>query len=672
MPIGFAMGTSPSKEEPQITIGKDRDTKSKTKSKVDTAPSSFDDSDETTNMPISEKSRDAHVMSTTPRTNPKSVSAYGAQNKANKSLGNGVADRRDDVTHARIRDEQVHVNLAMADLMAYLQVVANNSNNLPLTRRDDPELSKMVTNLASEEYARKSAAFIPADVRVIGGTFLKYGRVWDLPTSEEYNATDGAQEPGRSYGGACSNAMLKVLYDAANEGEDAAQTMEASEALFDDDEDEESLVTNNLPFTRNGTFASIDMNDHCNPSTISWASLLRKMKAETKEIEFAQVPTLTTTRKFDLNQPFSLTPEDFDKTTGKKRSLLIGCNYSHIHGAQLKAGHDDVRSMKDYIVNVHGFPEDDELMTVLLDDDEHKHPTFLNITEAFKALSEQSQPGDAVFIQFSGHGGRVLDSPVDSEAESYDEVIAPSDYANCGLIRDTLIFKTLLAPMRYGVTVTVLIDTCDTGMVLELPYAWSTRMDRPESIAKMIQNDDYSFVRFLKVVKTLYESSTFTQLGKTVGSALSTQPPLGADDDGTHLYTNDSRTEDDSFKRSSRSKDQSNSFLSMLCGSPPEEEADKVEDAPKKSKKNRKSGHDRDGATVDTRETRGNPSLLEQVMNCTLGHGDEMSDEDTYKSNGSYDEHSVEEDSTFDSMTDHDEAYETSKRARGRSRRRRV
>jgi hypothetical protein len=38
-------------------------------------------------------------------------------------------------------------------------------------------------------------------------------------------------------------------------------------------------------------------------------------------------------------------------------------------------------------------------MTVLLDDDDHMHPTFLNITEAFKALSEESQPGDAVFVQ---------------------------------------------------------------------------------------------------------------------------------------------------------------------------------------------------------------------------------------------------------------------------------
>lgn len=83
-----------------------------------------------------------------------------------------------------ISDDQVNVNLAMADLMAYLQVVATNSQNLPTTRRDNPELRKTEHNLTADEYARKSAAFIPADVRVIAGSFTKYGRVWDLPTSE--------------------------------------------------------------------------------------------------------------------------------------------------------------------------------------------------------------------------------------------------------------------------------------------------------------------------------------------------------------------------------------------------------------------------------------------------------------------------------------------------------
>ena len=84
----------------------------------------------------------------------------------------------------KITDDQIQVNLAMADLMAYLQVVANNSNHLPVTRRDDPELDRSVSSLSSEEYARKSAAFVPADIRILGGVFTRYGRVWDLPTSE--------------------------------------------------------------------------------------------------------------------------------------------------------------------------------------------------------------------------------------------------------------------------------------------------------------------------------------------------------------------------------------------------------------------------------------------------------------------------------------------------------
>ena len=134
-------------------------------------------------------------------------------------------------------------------------------------------------------------------------------------------------------------------------------------------------------------------------------------------------------------------------------------------------------SSQDYVINVHGFPETEGLMTILLDDGIHDAPTFMNIVDAFKMLSEESQPGDAVFVHFSGHGGRFLDAPHDVENGSYDEAIIPCDYVDSGIIRDTLIFKTLLAPMRYGVTVTILIDCCDTGMIVDLPYSWRSIMD---------------------------------------------------------------------------------------------------------------------------------------------------------------------------------------------------
>ena len=83
------------------------------------------------------------------------------------------------------------------------------------------------------------------------------------------------------------------------------------------------------------------MNGNC---TLTWAELLRKMKTEMKELEFGQVPKITTTRDMDINQAFSLVLERFDESRGKKRSLLIGCNYQ-AH-AELKASHDDIRSMK--------------------------------------------------------------------------------------------------------------------------------------------------------------------------------------------------------------------------------------------------------------------------------------------------------------------------------------
>jgi hypothetical protein len=121
----------------------------------------------------------------TPRSNSNTAARSAGRSKKNrKSSVQARDDDQHEVASSHISDDQVHVNLAMADLMAYLQVVANNSNNLPLTRRDDPELGRPVSSLTSEEYARKSAAFLPSDVRVIGATFTRYGRVLDLPTAE--------------------------------------------------------------------------------------------------------------------------------------------------------------------------------------------------------------------------------------------------------------------------------------------------------------------------------------------------------------------------------------------------------------------------------------------------------------------------------------------------------
>ena len=188
------MGVSPSKQEQEETKDDNRTVDRESSYKRSPEDQGNKGPRKETSSPASRMETLSTTSSVTPRTKGRGFAAP-ARAVASRQVHEG---RDDEPRRPRHSDEQVHVNLAMADLMAYLQVVANNSTNLPMTRRDDPELKRMVSNLTSEDYARKSAAFIPADVRVIGGTFTKYGRVWDLPTSEEYNAQDGAQEPGES------------------------------------------------------------------------------------------------------------------------------------------------------------------------------------------------------------------------------------------------------------------------------------------------------------------------------------------------------------------------------------------------------------------------------------------------------------------------------------------
>lgn len=74
---------------------------------------------------------------------------------------------------------------------------------------------------------------------------------------------------------------------------------------------------------------------------------------------------------------------------------------------ELRGCHNDVFNMKEYIQDVHGF--EDENITILMDDGNHTMPTRENILAAYSKLVEESQPGDAVFCHYSGHGGKLKD-----------------------------------------------------------------------------------------------------------------------------------------------------------------------------------------------------------------------------------------------------------------------
>lgn len=202
----------------------------------------------------------------------------------------------------------------------------------------------------------------------------------------------------------------------------------------------------------------------------------------------------------------------------------------------------------------------------------------------------------------------------------------------------------------------------------------------------MTTNDDFSFIRFLKVVKTLYESSSFTQLGKTVRSALRKPGEPTIEEEDSMIDEADAPIKSLTVVEKEKTiKDPPSEQFAILkalaaCTSPKSlpDCGDSVDrSSPKKSK----------DKTQILDATPGGPSsqsLLEQVMSCTmLGIDGEYSDEDTYhgrygRSIGDDDTYGTDtvgygtdtlgETTTYDSLTD--DGYESNRRPR-RSRARR-
>ncbi len=92
-------------------------------------------------------------------------------------------------------------------------------------------------------------------------------------------------------------------------------------------------------------------------------------------------------------------------------------------------------------------------------------PTYANIVAKFQAITELAQPGDQVYIHYSGHGGRALTVYPDLKgAAEYDEGIVPMDGGAEGRYLRDLEMTTLLKRMTdKGLLVTMVLDSCHSG-----------------------------------------------------------------------------------------------------------------------------------------------------------------------------------------------------------------
>eukprot|EP00760_Papus_ankaliazontas_P019091 PhM_4_TR17878/c0_g2_i1/m.11050 len=157
--------------------------------------------------------------------------------------------------------------------------------------------------------------------------------------------------------------------------------------------------------------------------------------------------------------------------TGACKALYIGINYFGQNG-ELRGCVNDVKMMRGLIERF-GFPQNNT--RVLVDDPDFPgrtgDPTKKAIMEGMQWLVAGAQPGDTLFMHYSGHGTQVPDQDGD-EDDGMDEALCPVDYARSGIIRDDDILRTLIAPLPEGVRLTAIMDCCHSGSLMDLPFMW--------------------------------------------------------------------------------------------------------------------------------------------------------------------------------------------------------
>ncbi|EED22794.1 conserved hypothetical protein [Talaromyces stipitatus ATCC 10500] len=163
----------------------------------------------------------------------------------------------------------------------------------------------------------------------------------------------------------------------------------------------------------------------------------------------------------------------------RRKALIIGINYYGSEHA-LKGCINDAYNIRQFLVEERGFSPDQRDMVMLTDEPKNEgtpfYPTGQNLIAAFKWLVSYNNPGDSVWLSYSGHGGQVADDYGDRES-GFNDTICPVDFETNGQITSSTLHKLIISPMNPYARLTILFDCCHSGSAVELPYTYRPDAD---------------------------------------------------------------------------------------------------------------------------------------------------------------------------------------------------
>ena len=151
----------------------------------------------------------------------------------------------------------------------------------------------------------------------------------------------------------------------------------------------------------------------------------------------------------------------------KKRALVIGINYDHdnVFDDDLRGCVNDMDNVREFLSSYCYFQKKDIRLLC------NESATRKNIESSLLDLVDYSHRHhrSEIWVSYSGHGTSV---PCAQEEDGCSEVICPCDYSRNGLIADSWLQKRFVTKLHPSTKVFVLMDCCNSGTNLNLPYVY--------------------------------------------------------------------------------------------------------------------------------------------------------------------------------------------------------